>query len=85
MVNLEMVKNILIVCSGACFLLGSIYLAKSIKWQSEELSRDDNSEFAKNVRQMGSPGRTDYKNFRIGIVLNGLGYSLLVISTIINP
>ena len=77
--------KLLVVLSGASYLLGTVFLAASIRWQSEILPENDDSELAKNVRRMGSPGRTDVFRFRIGIILSGLGYFLLLISTLVDP
>ena len=79
-------KSILVVLSGGCFIVGTAFLAKSIKWQSEDTTDLINNKHAKKkVRKMDSPGRTEIKNLRAGMVLNALGYALLVVSTIISP
>jgi len=77
-------RNLLVVLSGASYLIGTVFLAVSIRWQSDNLHKNDDSELAKNVRRMGSPGRTDIVRFRIGMILNAMGYFLLIISTLIN-
>ena len=79
------IGKLLIVLSGALYLLGTVFLAASIRWQSEILREDDDSKFAKNVRRMGSPGHTDVFRFRIGMILSGLGYVLLLINTLVDP
>ena len=79
------IYKVMIVCSAACFIVGTALLAYSIKWRSEALSKDDKSELAENVREKGSPGRTDVTKLKIGMILNAVGYVLLVISTIILP
>jgi len=76
-------SKLLIIISGASFLFGSYLLAHSIKWQSEKLSKDDNSELANNVRRMGSPGHTDPLEFKAGMIFSTLGYVLLVVGTLI--
>ncbi len=77
------VSKLLIIISGASFLLGSFLLAYSIKWQAWILPKNDNSELAKKVRQMGSPGHTDPTQFKAGMIFNALGYVLLVVATLI--
>jgi hypothetical protein len=76
-------SKILVIISGASFLVGSFLLAYSIKWQSDLISKDDNSEFAKKVRQMGSPGHTDPTQFKAGLILSCLGYILFILGTLI--
>jgi hypothetical protein len=78
-------NSILVVLSAACFIVGTAFLAKSIRWQSDTLANTDNSELAKKARRMGSPGRTEIYKLRISMFLNAVGYALLVISTIISP
>ncbi len=80
MINMS---KLVIIISGASFLFGSFLLAYSIKWQSGILSENDNSELAKNVRQMGSPGHTDPTQFKAGMIFSALGYVLLVVGTLI--
>ena len=78
-------KSILVVLSGGCFIVGTAFLAKSIKWQSEDTADLINNKSAKNeVRKMDSPGRTETKNLKAGMVLNAVGYALLVVSTVIS-
>lgn len=72
-------SKVLIIVSGASFFLESYLLAHSIKWQSEILSKNDNAELPRNVRQMGSPGRTDPREFKAGMIFSALGYVLLVV------
>jgi hypothetical protein len=76
--------KLLVVLSGASYLIGTVFLAASIRWQSEILPRNDHSDLAENVRRMGSPGYTDIFRFRIGVILSSLGYILLLISTLFN-
>lgn len=76
-------SKLLVVLSGASYLVGTAFLAASIRWQSDSLPKNDHSELAKNVRQMGGPGRTDVFRLRVGLVLNALGYFLLLLSTAI--
>jgi hypothetical protein len=79
------IGKLLVALSGASYLIGTVLLAYSIRWQSEILPKSDDSELAKNVRRMGNPGRTDVIRFRIGIILSCLGYFLLLISTLVDP
>ena len=77
-------KSILVVLSAACFIVGAAFLTKSIKWQSEDTADLINNKSAKKgVRKMDSPGRTEIKNLKAGMVLNAVGYVLLVVSTVI--
>ena len=76
------INKLLIILSGASYLAGTILLARSIKWQSDILSKDDNSELAKKIREMGSPGRTDPTQFKAGWILSAIGYVLLIIGTL---
>jgi uncharacterized membrane protein len=75
--------KVLLVLSAACFVVGTTFLAKSVRWQAENLPED--SELAKAARKMGSPGRTDVTRLRIGMILNAVGYALVIVSTIISP
>lgn len=76
-------SKLFIIISGASFLLGTFLLAYSIKWQSEILSKNDNSGLAKKVREMGSPGHTDPTQFKAGMIFSALGYVLLIIGTLL--
>lgn len=79
-------KSLLVVLSGACFIVGTAFLIRSIKWQSEDTADlINNKPTKKEARKMDSPGRTEIKNLRAGMVLNAIGYALLVISTVISP
>ena len=73
----------LMVLSAASFIVGTAFLAKSIKWQSEELKLDENSELARNISQMGSPGRPNAFRLAVGMILNAVGYGLLIVSIVI--
>jgi hypothetical protein len=78
-------KSILVVLSGACFIVGTAFLVKSIRWQSEDTADLINNKSAKKeVRKMDSPGHTEIKNLKIGIVLNAVGYALLIFRSIIS-
>jgi hypothetical protein len=77
------ISKLLVVLSGASYLIGTAFLAESIKWQSDSLLNYDQSELAKKVRQMGGPGRTDVFRLKVGLVFNALGYFLLLLSTAI--
>jgi hypothetical protein len=67
--------NIIIFLSGACFLAGTIFLALSIEWQLwEDLKKHPN---------VTTTGRTNMHKFVAGIILNGIGYTLLITSLII--
>ncbi len=77
--------KILVVSSAALFVIGSAFLASSIKWRAESLSKGLEEEQSERIRNMASPGWTDQKYLKTGIVLNALGYALLIISTIVSP
>ena len=78
-------KSILVVLSGACFIVGTAFLVKSIRWQSEDTADlINNKSKKKEVRKMDSPGRTEINNLKAGMVLNAVGYALLVVSTVIS-
>ena len=80
------VHTLLVVLSGGCFIVGTAFLARSIRWQSEDTAELINNKPAKKrVRRMDSPGRTEVCKLRIGMLLNAVGYALLVISTVISP
>jgi len=78
------VHKILIISSGACFVVGTWVLAKSIIWQGEALAKGNNK-LARAVRDMGSPGRTVVRKLRLGMILNAVGYALLVIAILTSP
>lgn len=73
------------VLSAASFIVGTAFLAKSVKWQSEELKLDEKSDLAKNINQMGSPGRPNVFRLAVGMILNAIGYGLIVVSVVISP
>jgi hypothetical protein len=79
---MDFIKNVLVVVSAACFIVGSTFLAKSIRWSWEDL-RDDKGYLLNAAKRMGSPGRTDTARLKSGIILNAVGYGILVVSTIV--
>jgi hypothetical protein len=70
------IHNILVVASAALFLIGGVFLVKSVQWQMEE-------ELGDGDRRLTTTGRPDKKNVLIGMILNLIGYVLLVTSTVV--
>jgi hypothetical protein len=79
----------LIVISGISFVAGSIFFAKAIRFQSQDLLEqkilDSKKEFDRNVIQMGSPGYIVPKNYYRGFFYTSVGFALLVIATFLSP
>jgi hypothetical protein len=79
------ILDFLAILAAACFIVSSIFLAKSIKFRAEDLKdlKKEGGELSKNIEKMGSPGRIIKRNLMVGWILNALGYGLLVISIIL--
>ena len=69
----------LIILSGACFIVGTAFLAKSIRWMSDDMRLNGTK------IPTSSPGRTNRRKLITGTILTAIGYGLLVISTGISP
>lgn len=76
------VHKLLVILSATSFFAGAWCLAKSIEFQADKLTEGDN-DLAILVNEMGSPGRIVKNKFKWGIRLNGIGYALLLVSTIL--
>ena len=72
----------LVILSALSYLSGTFLLAYSIEFQADKLDPDDDSDLSKAVRRMGSPGKIMPARFRAGLVLNLVGFALLLISTL---
>lgn len=77
--------DFLAILAAACFTVSSILLAKSIKFQAEDLKKlkKEGGELSKNIEKMGRPGRIIKRNLILGWILNALGYGLLVLSIVL--
>jgi len=79
------ILDLLGILGAACFIVSSIFLGKSIKFQAENLKhlKKEGGELSKNIEKMGSPGRIIKRNLIVGWILNALGFWLLVVSVIL--
>ena len=77
--------DLLAILGAACFTVSSIFLAKSIRFQVEDLKnlKKEGGELSKNIEKMGSPGRIIKLNLIVGWVLNALGFWFLIVSIIL--
>jgi hypothetical protein len=73
------ISKLLILLSATAYTLGTYFLSKSIEFQADKLN-SGNKESDKNVREMTSPGKINYRKHKCGMILNGLGYALLLLS-----
>jgi hypothetical protein len=80
------IHKLLFVLSGASFIVGTTFLAYSVKWQADDIARLINNKNAKKRAGIAdSPSRKSLTNLIVGMILNATGYALLVISILISP
>jgi uncharacterized membrane protein len=77
--------KILLILSAGFYFVGTVFLAKSIRWESQNLSGGGHDQLAKRVRKFNSVGRTDVFRLITGMILNAVGFSLIVISIAVSP
>ena len=77
--------DFLAILGAACFTVSSIFLAKSIKFRTEDYKnlKKEGGELSKDIEKMESIGRIIKGHLLVGWILNALGFWFLILSIIL--
>ena len=77
------VQSIIMWFSGACYLAGTILLAKSVRFITKDYV-DEGMLNKSSIKESSSSGYLILWRFNLGLILSTIGYIALIVSTTIN-